>query len=380
MLRHLTEWLKDVAGMWMVIGILTISFLVFSAARQFGFTANQKISSVNQELNDLSFEKYNGINLTGSEVINAIKRYQEKLPVTVYTGESVDTYRGEFKPAANTRKSEKYIKPSQVYIGSLLKDADKQIIGLVFAKEGILLTDTSYKELLSKLVGANPEESTMDSLMERLTILMGNKDATILALTNQITSLTSNVGNLQSQNNTLSRQVSQLNSQVTSSKANYTSLSGEVASGKAMIASSITQKGVKTASTDSFSTLASNIRKITSDGLSYEEYTYDNSWLSGEGIQLTIAAQSVTPEYVVIYSKMHISTSYGNSNIGYYTFTSTKYSDGHYTSTITPTSGTSIVFSNNQISINIKGYMIYAGNYYLDHPGTTKVTIYGTKK
>ena len=384
MLRHLTEWFKDIAGMWMVIGILTVTLLVFTAAKQFGFTANTKISSVNQELNDLSFEKYNGINLTGSEVINAIKRYQEELPVTVYTGESVDTYQGKFKPSNNSRKSEKYIKPSQVYTGSLLKDADKKIVGLVFAKEGILITDTSYKELLAKMVGANSEESTMDSLIGQINSLLTSKEGTITQLTQKVASFNTTISNLQSKNDALSAQVSNLNGQLSTANSKYSTLLMEVSSGKSNIASAITNKGVSTSASDSFSTMASNISSISTKGLLCEEYTFSNSSIESGGeisMNLTVTAQNLVPEFVVIQSRMFLSTAYGESNVGVVTFTSTKYSNGRYT-----TSGGSlgnnsaIQFSGAQVIIRPYIYMIYTGGYYLSPGGTTTVSVYGTKK
>ncbi len=384
MLRHLTEWFKDIAGMWMVIGILTVTLLVFTAAKHLGFTANMKISSVNQELNDLSFEKYNGINLTGSEVINAIKRYQEELPVTVYTGESVDTYQGKFKPSNNSRKSEKYIKPSQVYIGSLLKDADKKIVGLVFAKEGIVLTDTSYKELLAKMVGANAEESTMDSLIGQINSLLSSKEGTITQLTQKVASFQTTISNLQSKNDALSAQVSNLNGQLSTVNSKYSTLLMEVSSGKSSIASAITDKGVSTSASDSFSTMASNVRSISTKGLLCEEYTFSNSTIESGGeisMNLTVTAQNLVPEFVVIKSKMFLSTSYGESNLGVVTFTSTKYSNGKYTTSGGSVGNNSVIqFSGAQVIIRPYIYMIYTGGYYLSQGGTTTVSVYGIKK
>lgn len=134
MIRHITEWFKEIVEFWMLIGILTVMLLVFSAAKQFGFTANQKISTMNQELNALSYEKYDGINILGAEVINAINRYQEKLPVTIDTGKSVDTYQGNFKSSNNTKSSVHYIQPLQIYTGSLFKNTENEIVGLIFKK------------------------------------------------------------------------------------------------------------------------------------------------------------------------------------------------------------------------------------------------------
>jgi len=384
MLRHLTEWFKDIAGMWMVIGILTVTLLVFSAAKHFGFTANSKISSVNQELNDLSFEKYNGINLTGSEVINAIKRYQEELPVTVYTGESVDTYQGKFRPSNNSRKSEKYIKPSQTYTGSLLKDADKEIVGLVFAKEGILLTDTSYKELLAKMVGADSKESTMDSLIQQINNMLSNRNETITTLTQKVTSLNTTLSNLQSKNNTLSTQVSNLDAQLRTANSKYGSLLIEVSSAKSAIASAITNKGVSTSASDSFSNMANNVSNISTKGLLCEEYTYSNRSIPCGGtssMSLTVTAQNLVPEFVVIQSKMYLSTGYGDANIGVITMTSTKYSTGKYTaSSGSVDNNSSIQFSGSQVIINPYIYIIYTGGYYPYSDGTTKVSVYGLKR
>ncbi len=372
-MRHLQEWFKDNVEFGITIGIISLVILVYGAAKMFGFTANMKLTSANEELADSSYEKYNGINLTGSEVINAIKRYQDEIAVTVYTGESVDTYQGDFKVANNNRKSEKYIKPSQIYTGSLLKDSDKEIVGLVFAKEGIMLTDASYKELLAKIVGANPEEASMDTIVNQITSAMANKDATIAALTQNISSLNTSVSNLQSQNSTLNGKVSTLTSQLNTANSNYNSLSSDASAGKSAIASAITQKGVATSSTDSFSTMATNIGKISTGKLKCEEYSYSNDSIKkGVGLQLTVTTKNIVPQFVVISSGLG----------GTRTIASTRYSNGTYSFSMPSyevgnACDGSITFTDNQVAINISPNNPWTGWYSLASGGTTTVYVYG---
>ncbi|MEG2440062.1 MAG: hypothetical protein RSB37_01000 [Acetivibrio sp.] len=277
-MRHLIDWFKEVAGLWMVIGMISIAALLFSAAKQFGFTANSKIAGANEELKDLSYKKYDGINLLGSEVINAIRRYQEEIKVTVYTGESVDTYHGNFKLMNNNRKSERYIKPSQSYTGSLLKTENKEVVGLVFAKEGIVLTEKGYKELLSQIVGMNPEDTTMDRVIHEVTNLVKGKDQTIILLQQETEKLTGEkqqingkLQNAEAENRQINNQLQnviaqkqQINSQLLEANTKYGELNQHLIWGKGLIADAISKKGVSTTGNENFNVMASNILKIQS--------------------------------------------------------------------------------------------------------------------
>lgn len=380
MLRHLTEWLKEIAGLWMMIGILTVVFLVFSAAKHLGFTANSKIAEVNQELSELSYEKYNGINLSGSEVINAIKRYQQELPVTVYTGESVDTYKGNFRPADNNRKSERYIKPSQSYTGSILKNADKEIVGLAFAKEGVMPTEASYKELLAELVGADVEKNDMGGLMKRLRGLIKEKDGSIENLTQESDSLETILQELQSKNNALHAQVSYLSSQAEAAKAECSALLNEISEGKRTLAAAITEKGVAAAAEDSFSVMSTKISEITTGRLQSESYTYKNDAIAKKaGLQLDVTAQNMIPEMVVIQSDMQIIGAYNMiSNRETKLITASKYSNENYTFSDTQNQeNASIRFDGKRVSIDIKPSNYWLGGYLLVPGGDTKVILYG---
>lgn len=251
----LISFFKEHAELSIALGVISLLFLFFGTARLLGFTAIWKLNTTNEEMMDESYEKYDGMDLVGSEVINAIKRHQNDVPITIYTGESVDTYHGSFKASNNNRGSEKYIKPSQMYEGSLLRDADNEVVSLIFAKEGVLLTDVSYKELLGNLTGLNPEDYTMEELINHISSTITSKNQAIQTLTDQVTALNNSVSNLQTQNNNLSSQLSTANS-------NYTTLQNQVTSGKSQIATAITNKGVSTSASASYSTMATNISKI----------------------------------------------------------------------------------------------------------------------
>ncbi|MDK2807847.1 MAG: hypothetical protein PWP24_581 [Clostridiales bacterium] len=320
MLRHITEWLQEAAGLLMGLGIITVALLVFAAARQFGFTANQEISSVNQELKSMTYEKYDGIKLSGSEVMSAIKRYQKKLPVTIYTGESVKTYQGDFKVANNRSSSENYIKPSGVYVGSLLKN-EEDIKGLIFAKEGVLLTDTSYKELLSKLVGADANSSSMEDLIAKAGGIISDKESVIQVLNQNIASLNSEIYNLENQRNALNKQVSSLysqinsiNGQLTSTKNSYNALLIDVQNGKSQIAGAVSGKGVTTAANDSFQTMANNINAIPA-GVSFASGTAYSPMVGGimgyaTKHSIEVRGLSFQPNVILIYWERYGMTFY----------------------------------------------------------------------
>lgn len=373
-MRLLVEWFKENVELAITIGIISVMLIVFAMAKNYGFTASRKISSENEVIADLSYEKYDGIKLTGSEVMGAIKRYQKNIGITVYTGESVNTYHGEFKNANNDRKSEKYIKPSQIYIGSLLKDKNEIIKGLIFAKEGVMLTETSYKELLAQIVGKDPENSSMDEILKQVSGMLAGKNDKINQLTSQIEALNKSLGNLQSSNQTLSGQISAANTE-------YTNLLKEVTSGKTVIANAITEKGVATPASAGYPIMAQNIGKISSNGLVCKEFILNNNDLPRrEGMNFTITLEDIVPEFVIIESDMYLSLPTGNSNIGKYVLTSSKSSRGAYSMAGATNFEGAISFTQNQVIASARMAMIYTGYYYVSRDGITKVFVYGKNK
>lgn len=303
-MKYLLDLVHENWKATLVFSLITISTVVFLAAKTFGLTIATDLGDKTHEIGNMSYEKYDGTPLQGSEVINAIKRYQKKVPVTIYTGESVDTYNGTFEVAKNDRKSEKYIKPSQKYYGSVLKDSDEEVVGLVFAKEGIALTETSYKELIAQIVGGDAENSTMDQLISQISGTITAKNEAIQTLTDKVAQLNGSISTLQSQNSTLQSQKNTLTNQLSTANTKYNNLSSEVTSGKSSIATAITNKGVTTSATASFSTMATNIGKIPTG----KQYKSGTGSFSNSGY-LTVTGLGFKPSMVMAF--------YDN---GYYVF------------------------------------------------------------
>lgn len=284
-MKHLLDFLYEKWKAVFLFMIMAVMGVVIVASKQFGFTVATTVTDKNIEISNLTYDKYDGTNLEGSDVINAIKRYQNEIPVTVYTGESVDTYQGSFTVAGNDRKSEKYIKPRMAYTGSLLKDSNKEVVGLVFAKEGIMLTETSYKELLANAVGGDAENSTMEELINKVTGTIAEKDSAIQALRAQVTALNYSISSLQTLNTSLTGQLNTANTK-------YNTLSSEVTSGKSAVASAITNKGVTTAANASFSTMASNVTNIPI-GVKYKTGSITSASTGSSTISTSFAPSTV---------------------------------------------------------------------------------------
>lgn len=135
-MKEAAEWLKEVAGLFITLAIISLTLLLFGSAKNLSLHSSEKIARANQDMERFSYQKYEGMELTGSEVINAISRYQNEIPIRVCNEKSEEVYQGNFKISLNDREKATYIKPSRLYVGSLLWDKDQAVSAIVFtAKE-----------------------------------------------------------------------------------------------------------------------------------------------------------------------------------------------------------------------------------------------------
>lgn len=147
----------DVIHKFIAVGAIVLMTVVLIAAvtklnnqsQESMNIGSSKLSKLNSDLQDSDTGMYDGIVISGSEVLNVIKNYsEEKVSIKVVTKKST-TYYGYSVDAGNNlttgatgslKKAEsitdnQYINPTGSFKGSILKDSNDVATCIVFTQE-----------------------------------------------------------------------------------------------------------------------------------------------------------------------------------------------------------------------------------------------------
>lgn len=138
------------AGVIITCIVVGLGFFISREARDTASNGAGQISKLNAEFNESDKVMYDGLEVSGSEVINVINKYKnEEVGVNVITKKSdksyiyrIDSEKGEnylkerildssVKEAQNIL-SDFYINPNAQFMGEVIRDSNNAIIGLRF--------------------------------------------------------------------------------------------------------------------------------------------------------------------------------------------------------------------------------------------------------
>lgn len=137
------------AGIIITCIIISLGFYVAREARDTASNGTGQINKLQAEFADTSKTMYDGTEVSGSEVLNVIRKYSdETFGILVHTNKQSTYYHYEFdvstgelkKNVNNSYKnaqdvtSSSYINPTGRFEGSVVKDANGTIVGLVFTQ------------------------------------------------------------------------------------------------------------------------------------------------------------------------------------------------------------------------------------------------------
>lgn len=144
---------NSLKGLMLAAGIIITCIIIslgFYIAREARDTASEGTGQINQlqaEFTDASKTMYDGTEVSGSEVLNVIRKFgDETMGVLVKTNKNntyynyqFDAEKGELGAAVDNSyknaqdvSNEKYINPTARFQGSIVKDINGAIIGIVF--------------------------------------------------------------------------------------------------------------------------------------------------------------------------------------------------------------------------------------------------------
>lgn len=150
--------LKVAAGIFLTIALITIVVLLFVSAQEATKTAQNEFSSIQTELSKASFTVYDNTTVSGSQVVNAIRKFykQDQFGVRVITGKNKangiteGTYygsdvldngtvssakRNESLELATLESLESYVNPSGKFRARVIVDQSNVTRGIVFEQQ-----------------------------------------------------------------------------------------------------------------------------------------------------------------------------------------------------------------------------------------------------
>lgn len=129
--------------------LLSVSDFILQGRREILPEGTGQINQLQAEFTDASKTMYDGTEVSGSEVLNVIRKFSdETMGILVQTNKNKTYYNYNFdvdkgelgKALDNSYKnaqdvaSDKYINPTARFQGSIVKDVNGTIIGIVFAQ------------------------------------------------------------------------------------------------------------------------------------------------------------------------------------------------------------------------------------------------------
>lgn len=119
-------------------------FMTAEEGRQVGFAATTQMSEINEDIKNSGILKYENMEIYGSEVVNCMKEnlgdYTEAEAAPIYirveTSSSTNTYtNGTLIDEVRDFTKPRYIKPTAIFRGDIIKNINDVIIGLNFIQQ-----------------------------------------------------------------------------------------------------------------------------------------------------------------------------------------------------------------------------------------------------
>ncbi|NKI22984.1 ABC transporter permease [Paenibacillus dendritiformis] len=150
--------LKVAAGIFLTIALITIVVLLFVSAQEATKTAQNEFSSIQTELSKASFTVYDNTTVSGSQVVNAIRKFykQDQFGVRVITGKNKSNgnaegayygsdvldngtfssgKRNENLELATLESLDSYVNPSGKFKARVIVDQSNVTRGIVFEQQ-----------------------------------------------------------------------------------------------------------------------------------------------------------------------------------------------------------------------------------------------------
>lgn len=140
-----------IGGLVIAALIVSVGFFIYNNQKETSNAVVEQTNRINNQLQEAEWTQYNGTEVTGSEVINVIKRFQEADTYVsvdngggevfyIYADRALTTKKtseeeAELLKAAKTRGNAAYINPNTRFVGVVDRDETTEgILGIKFTK------------------------------------------------------------------------------------------------------------------------------------------------------------------------------------------------------------------------------------------------------
>lgn len=142
--KILVTILEIIAAVGVFMMIIALIYLGYHKAENVTSKGYKKLDTLETQLDESDYTKYDGAIVSGSDVIAAIKYFMNGDPVCVtvvarntysycYTDTSLTTPSTESISMAQQRDNDHYINPNGKFLGEVIRDpADNSIVGITF--------------------------------------------------------------------------------------------------------------------------------------------------------------------------------------------------------------------------------------------------------
>lgn len=147
-----TSGLKLAAGIFLTLALITTVVVIFISSQDAAKEGQTQFSTIQTQLSQTRFNIYENTTLSGSQVMNAVRQYnnEQQFGVYVQTGKGGSTYYGSqfnqttgiitgdtnnttLSPALN-ESDNNFINPSGKFKSSVVRDANNMVRGIVFTQ------------------------------------------------------------------------------------------------------------------------------------------------------------------------------------------------------------------------------------------------------
>ena len=152
--ENVLSFIKWGAGTVLTLAIIGIVVLVFNSSKDATRESIDKLNSMNAQIAESDLVIYDGMEVSGSEVVSAIRRYEgDYLAIGVINGSGTTTWYGyaasisgsiaamgsespnPISLAIDKSSNTSYVNPSGDFLGTVYRDANGAIVALTFRQQ-----------------------------------------------------------------------------------------------------------------------------------------------------------------------------------------------------------------------------------------------------
>ncbi|MFM9280875.1 ABC transporter permease [Paenibacillus jiagnxiensis] len=130
--------LLGAAGLFLAIALISLSVNLFGTAQEGSKQAQTEFSSIQTELSGQTYAGYDNTILTGSQVVNAIRKFGNKetftIKVTTKKNTGGTTYSKGNVGGTTEVTSNEYINPSGQFKSIIVRDVNNVVTGIEFSQ------------------------------------------------------------------------------------------------------------------------------------------------------------------------------------------------------------------------------------------------------